>query len=41
MSYLTLERVLELVQLNKSSYFTYKDLIKKKEMTYQKTRYFG
>ena len=33
-SYLTLEKILELVELEKDSRFTYKDLIKKEEMTY-------
>ena len=40
-SYLTLGGVPELVELQKSNYFAYKDLIEKKELIHSKARYFG
>lgn len=41
MSYLTLERVLELVQLENSRYSIYEELIEKEEVICQKAWYFG
>ena len=41
MSYLALKGVSELVQLGKSSCSAYENLREKREMTYEKTRYFG
>lgn len=39
--YFVLERVLELVQLEKNSHSANEDLVEKKEITCQKTRYFS
>ena len=41
LSYLTLDKVSEFVELKKSSCSTYEDLVEKKELTYCKARYFG
>ena len=41
MSYLALERVLELVELGKNCHSAYEVLVKKKRLTYSKAKYFG